>query len=48
MICLCLIFLNEFWDGVTGKTFLNNPEKVAVCSVWEMVWEALLLSVWID
>lgn len=43
MICLCLVFLNEFWDGVTGKTFLNNPEKLAVCSVWEIMLETPLL-----
>ena len=43
MICLSLVFLNEFWDGVTGKMFLNDPNKIVVCSVWEIMIEALLL-----
>ena len=37
MICLSLVFANELAEGIFGKGFLANPEKVTVCACWEVM-----------
>lgn len=43
MICLLLIFFNELSEGIFGKTFLNDPEKVSVCAIWELVIDIVVM-----
>lgn len=47
MICLSLIFLNNMSEGIFGKSFLVNPEKVAICAVWEALTIDLIILCWL-